>query len=78
MHNADYVAIQRIVSESIHRNTQTCLTRLWRFACVERMLPVKIGKGLYFRAEDARRLVQLLNAYALAHPRNLKHSAMNT
>ena len=68
----DYLSPMQILGSSIHRPTQNGLTRLWRFACLESMLPEKIGKGLYFCEEDALRLVDLLNDYALLHPRNLK------
>lgn len=72
MITADYLSALQILDASMHRPTQNGLTRLWRFACLESMLPEKIGKGLYFCEEDALRLVDLLNDYALLHPRNLK------
>lgn len=72
MKNDDYLSIQQIMDASMHRPTQNGLTRLWRFACLESMLPEKIGKGLYFCEDDALRLVKLLNDYALLHPRNIK------
>lgn len=66
------LTIGQVIKETKHAHNTSLTSRLWKFACLNKMDIIECGNRCYFNELDAKKLVALLDEYAYQHPKNLK------